>query len=195
MKKLMVLLLMMGGFGAGSQAQMTGSIPIAVSILSNSISSISVAPASMTWDASVHPDSYFRFNSGIFTCTFFAAYQPWYIRAYHTNGVGGGKAPLKSTGDDRWLSVRMWQPNFGVRSDFNYYGKPTNFYDLGYMPDPMLVWTTGVSRLINNVTTATNLGSSAEGDASPIRFNFVVMDTNRVEGIYSGTIYFELVTP
>jgi hypothetical protein len=178
-----------------AKADTTATLDISVGISGDVPPAISVTPASMTWDASVHPDSYFRFNSGVFTCSFFAASSPWAIRVYHTNGSHYLKGPLKSTTAERYLSMRVWQPNFGVPQNYIYYGKPTNFYDLGYLPDPMLVWTTGVSRLVRDVTAATNLASSVDGDVSPVRFNFVVMDTNRIADTYSGKIFFEIVTP
>ncbi|MFH0880762.1 MAG: hypothetical protein V2A34_13685 [Lentisphaerota bacterium] len=195
MKRIMLVVFIVMLAGGTGWSEMTSTVPISVAILPGGESSFRIAPGTLSVNGYVHPDSYFRFNSGIFTCEFFAAYEPWAIRTYHTNGVGSAKGPLKREDGNSYLGMRMWQPNYGVRTNFDYYGKPTNFYDLGCLPDPMMVWTSGVSRLVQNITVATNLASSAEGDASPVRFNFVITETNRTAGVYSGDIFFEFYSP
>ena len=157
---------------------------------------ITISSTNMTWVQYITTNEVWRFNSSKLTCEFFASFSPWEISVYHTNPIGAAYGALKGSKDygpdfggigDHYLPMRLWQPNYG----------PTNFYELGYLPDPMdqNVWTNSPLVFSTHATYQSKLASQATEDTSPVEFNFMVDAHDAAETNYSGTVYFELKMP
>ena len=163
--------------------QLNDQVDVTVSVLPGGESFISISAAEVAWTNVVIPGVMDRINSPRLTCNFFPAGGPWQIKVFHTNTTSA--LAMQGVGVTNRLLVRLWQPNLG----------PTNYYALGYMPDPMdvNVWCKG--SIVGPAAFPGLFARQASGDYPPVDFHFMINARQVPAADYEGTIFFELQTP
>ena len=151
-------------------------------VVAHGESMISISATNVEWTAYVAAGVMDRLNSDKMTCSFFPANGPWQITIFHTNATGQA---LRGDGIPNTLLTRVWQPNYG----------PTNFYALGYMPNPMdnNVWN--ISPVVASKLNPGIFAKQAKYDVPPIDFHFIIDAVNAPSTTYVGAIHFELQVP
>ena len=159
-------------------------------VINRGISWISLPESSASWSGFVVPDVFYRFNSNILTCRFFAANGPWDIRIYHTNGITRdalrGVAFVGGTWRTNWLQVKVWHPSLG----------PTNFYAEGILPNPMdnNVWNHALG-IRDWQNSPSYFARQAWDMGSPVPFHLIVNGYDAYPATYQGNVFFELSIP